>query len=462
MPACSSCNAERPRSAFTNAQLKKQAGSRCKDCVSSDAANTSQQPDATPPPPSPTFDAKAIQDKAVRDVAAAMRKQDPALAEAFLRPAMKTAPANFSSIQAAEAAGWTWNGGLGRWEPPQEEVDALREMETFAKTLTDSRVGTMSVKELQSALTELCSSAVPSADQAALRLQVTEVAASVHRKARTVRKQNTYESVRSGGSIRECVCTACSKPAGLGTSLLKCARCMVVAYCDTECQTAHWAEHKKMCKVHRQMRAEVNADGVTDTSKHNDAMAWYGSVPNLAEGVVCAAWKHRRKSPWFQVQGGVNSRLAQMSMITREIWSQLPPGQDLNFGARFAQADFNPDVHYFVCLSAGHAGTESWPCPNPRMRFPFPPEQMDAFVAASEERREAKRHEEATHEESNPWVQLKGLSTQSLNGARGIRGAWDAEKGRWGVQLKSGKEVSVKPANLEEVLSGKLDSSGLE
>ena len=58
-------------------------------------------------------------------------------------------------------------------------------------------------------------------------------------------------------------------------------------------------------------------------------------------------------------------------------------------------------------------------------------------------------------------MQPKGLSTQPLNGARGIRGAWDAEKGRWGVQLKSGKEVSVKPANLE-VLSGKLDSSGLE
>ena len=373
---------------------------------------------------------------------------------------MKTAPANFSSIQAAEAAGWTWNGGLGRWEPPQEEVDALRELETFAKTLTDSRVGTMSTKELQSALTKLCSSAVPSADQAALRLQVTEVAASVHRKARDVRKQNTYESVRSGeGSTRMAVCTACSKPAGLGMSLLKCARCMVVAYCNTECQTAHWAEHKKMCKVNRQMRAEVDANGVTDTSKHNDVMAWYGSVPNLAEGIVCEAWEHRWKSPFFQVQGGVNLRLAQMTMITREMWSQLPPGQDANFGARFAQADFNPDVHYFVCVSAGHAGTESWPCPAPRMRFPFPPEQMDAFVAASEERREAKRHD-ATHEENNPWVQLKGLSTQSLNGARGIRGAWDAEKGRWGVQLKSGKEVSVKPANLE-VLRGKLGSFGL-
>jgi hypothetical protein len=33
-----------------------------------------------------------------------------------------------------------------------------------------------------------------------------------------------------------------------GGSLLRCSRCLVTKYCSTECQRAHWQEHKKVCK----------------------------------------------------------------------------------------------------------------------------------------------------------------------------------------------------------------------
>jgi hypothetical protein len=40
------------------------------------------------------------------------------------------------------------------------------------------------------------------------------------------------------------VCDFCEKP---GDSLQSCARCRAVAYCNLDCQRAHWKEHKKDC-----------------------------------------------------------------------------------------------------------------------------------------------------------------------------------------------------------------------
>jgi hypothetical protein len=40
------------------------------------------------------------------------------------------------------------------------------------------------------------------------------------------------------------VCALCEKP---GDSLQSCARCRAVAYCNRDCQIAHWKEHKKDC-----------------------------------------------------------------------------------------------------------------------------------------------------------------------------------------------------------------------
>jgi hypothetical protein len=46
------------------------------------------------------------------------------------------------------------------------------------------------------------------------------------------------------------MCGACRKfePPG-ALSLMKCARCKVVFYCDADCQKKHWKEHRPMCKA---------------------------------------------------------------------------------------------------------------------------------------------------------------------------------------------------------------------
>ncbi len=31
--------------------------------------------------------------------------------------------------------------------------------------------------------------------------------------------------------------------------LMACGRCLITQYCSTECQKAHWAEHKKLCHL---------------------------------------------------------------------------------------------------------------------------------------------------------------------------------------------------------------------
>lgn len=40
------------------------------------------------------------------------------------------------------------------------------------------------------------------------------------------------------------VCAKCNNTEG---ELKKCAKCKMVLYCNRECQTAHWKEHKKQC-----------------------------------------------------------------------------------------------------------------------------------------------------------------------------------------------------------------------
>ncbi|KAK7035784.1 zinc finger MYND domain-containing protein 10 [Favolaschia claudopus] len=42
------------------------------------------------------------------------------------------------------------------------------------------------------------------------------------------------------------VCSNCMKRSGAA----KCSRCKITAYCNRECQRAHWSAHKKHCKPH--------------------------------------------------------------------------------------------------------------------------------------------------------------------------------------------------------------------
>lgn len=389
-----------------------------------------------------------LQARAVADVAARSRQAGShSFAEAFTRPVMKTAPPGFHSIQEAESEGWTFDPVLGRWCAPAAMRERLHAKEKIAKQLTNERVDSLSVADLRETLKALtgleASSAVEDVDalRAAVKKHATEVASS----AREARKHNIHER---SAALTGWTCRACGKPPAVGKRLLQCSRCETVSYCNATCQREHWPQHKSMCKQFVQQRKEAREDK-SDVSKFDDVMAWYASVPNLCEGVLCLAWEQRKKSPLIKVQGGINARLAQVECYPRSDWSKIP-GDPLGLAQRYAQADFDPDVHYFVSISAGHPGTEDWPCPNPRMRFPLPPQEMDAFVAVSHAKREREKREHHTDEASraNPWVELTGLRKSEMNGKRGIRGAWDAGKQRYSVQLAEGSTVSVRPENL--------------
>ena len=326
-----------------------------------------------------------------------------AFSEAFGRPAIKTPPASFASVEAAEAAGWKFDSSLGRWEASPEQAAQLKRLEKFAKSLTSERVDAMDRQELESAL-EMLGEVVPTQTDtsvAVLRQKVMTAASEVEQKCRAVRKyklseslllsNNTTDSTTKPNLIMTGCCHTCGKPAAAGKRLLWCGRCRGVSYCNAECQKLNWSTHKAFCKNNTAYMAELasNKSGdPTNVKKFNDVMAWYQSVPQLAEGVICLAWLHRKDSPYIQVKGGVNARLAITEVVPRSVWSKFGKKEAklLGYEARFSQSDFDPDVHYFVVISAAHPGTSDWPVPTPRMRFPLPPDQMDAWVAQSRAR----------------------------------------------------------------------------
>ena len=394
-----------------------------------------------------------VQEQMVANVAArAKAAGDASFAEAFSRPVMKTAPQGFGSIEDAETEGWIFDPRLGRWRAPAHLLNSLREQERIAKQLTDERVDSLSMADLRDVLECLTGKqGLDSHDAEALRKSVKVQAAVVAQKGRLARKNDLSEP-NALNSVGGFVCRACGKHPAVGKPLLQCSRCNGASYCNATCQRAHWPQHKALCKLHAKLHKSLGEQG-TDKSKFQDVMSWYAAVPDLAEGVLCLAWEERKESPMIRVQGGVNARLAHTECVPRRDWGRLK-GDPLNLALRYDAPDFDPDVHYILAISAGHPGTEDWPCPTPRMKFPRPPDEMDAFVAASKRRREqeSQDHHRRESTRANPWVMLVGLKAAELNGKTGIRGKWDAAKQRYAVQLKEGRTVNVRAENL--VLAG--------
>ncbi len=55
---------------------------------------------------------------------------------------------------------------------------------------------------------------------------------------------------------------ACGNCGVCGLSLLTCARCHLVQYCDKRCQARHWKEggHKAMCQAIREVEVRVEVE----------------------------------------------------------------------------------------------------------------------------------------------------------------------------------------------------------
>jgi hypothetical protein len=283
----------------------------------------------------------------------------------------------------------------------------------------DGAVDAMSVHELQDVLTEfsalLLSLAQPEAEGLArpdnnqatatdesssdgfipletlrtLRRNVKESAVQVQHTLHRAIKDDTFEALARGGARSEYwlharVCHACGKLPPAGGTLNQCSGCKSTRYCSRECQTGDWRTHKAICKQLSQQTKGAVDEGA-DPSKKNDILAWYSSVPGVAETVTATAWQHRNESPFIHVQGGVNARLARLQVCVRREWEV---DDALGFAPRFAQPDFHKDTHYFVIIAPGHPGTEHWGMLNLRLRFPIsggaqlPPKEMDAWAAA--------------------------------------------------------------------------------
>lgn len=325
--------------------------------------------------------------------------------KAFDRPAIRTAPAGYATPEAAEAEGWAFDAVAGRWHAPAASRAIIDRLYKLAKTLTDERVDKMGLQQLRDALDTMAASPIPQIDKLyhdirrgaghsvpadereldALRLQVKRKAAAVQAVTKSARKSGGEAIVKgpahaSADASRLAVgvakgCGACGKPAAAGTKLLSCSQCRAVVYCDAACQKAHWKTHKAFCKIAAKKAADIEKEGI-DSSKQQDVLTWLASVPHLMNTVECIAWRQRHKQPRIEILGGVNARLAKVSVLPRSRWE----GADPYLASRYAQADFDTDTHYFFVARAGHAGTETWPAVLQRCRFPCPPAEMDALV----------------------------------------------------------------------------------
>ena len=61
--------------------------------------------------------------------------------------------------------------------------------------------------------------------------------------------------------------------------------------------------------------------------------------------------------------------------MPRKAWKDVA-----DYAPRFAQADFDPERCFFAERVRDPTRTDI-PTAQPRMRFPFPPEEMDVFVS---------------------------------------------------------------------------------
>jgi len=325
----------------------------------------------------------------------------------------------------AEADGWRFDGTLGRWLAPPHIRDKYKKMEKVTKDLfTHEGLESADTGVLRGLLFKLSMGVETwrgSGSRSPEEMSEGELREAVKRQASALVLACREWSVVGGTHLQQ-VCSGCGIFPEVGKKFSKCNACLAAMYCSKACQKSHWAIHKVRCAQQQETRAEAAAHGVSADAYQQsgkDIVSWYNSVPDLDNGVMCAAWLHRRESPIILVQGGVNPQVATTTVIPRVQWDRDIPGSILSGGEnaggrnaehaehlrqralfenavecvldggqlrrqlqqKFAMADTDPDKHFMVLMIPGHAGTKDWASAVPRMAFSKPPEQMDEYVA---------------------------------------------------------------------------------
>ena len=307
---------------------------------------------------------------------------------ALEHPAQKTVPHGFASVEAAEAAGGEWRPDCGLWIDAVRQADLVQDIECeFEDKYSRSALDEMDVDALSRELVALralrpdsqAASHKAGNDERSLVVEeIIQLSSEIHSLIKHSRRQ------KSGAEdfFQAQACAGCSKLPAAGCQLKTCSRCQVVGYCTKECQVANWPAHKGLCKRQVEMTKKLESEGGdASAAAQKEVMVWFAQVPNVHTDCAALAWRLRAKQPVLVVEGGVNSRIAKITVLTRDLWTAR--GQAEIWMPRFASPTFDEERHYFCMISRGPARPEL-PVMTPRIQFPHSADRMDAFATAVE------------------------------------------------------------------------------
>ena len=170
---------------------------------------------------------------------------DAACDAAFERPATKTCPEHFSTIDEAEAAGWVWKKGC--WKNRTVRA-GLKAMEEELGLLTEESLELKSDEWLRDELSKL-DALTPQVAQSGMQAAQTgtprpQLVRAILQRAELVRVMARQErrNKMAGQETKQhgfLICSGCKQFPEKGKKLKKCSRCMGVQYCSIACRDRH-------------------------------------------------------------------------------------------------------------------------------------------------------------------------------------------------------------------------------
>lgn len=237
-------------------------------------------------------------------------------------------------------------------------------------------------------------------------------------------------------------CSACGRHGAKGgENTFTCKACLGASYCNKACQVQNWPLHKSFCKAQQKFhasRAAAGMDSATSFKVSQKILSWYSGPDNriAALAVAAIAWIHRAESPYIRVVGGIDGKVEEIDVVPRRVWMKENAVVRDDLARRFSAPDFDMNTSFITALRPLHPGTEKFPEFMPRTMFPHitanesTSAKMDKNVAL------LKKLKGLTLGAGKRVVQLKGFpESESLNGRRGVRLAYDTDIEEWSVQL---------------------------